>query len=502
LHVIQRVKHSVEMFAGAPVYSDISSSSFLGIRGAEKRRFRLDEKPYAAPGSASARRVQRLSPLTVQLAIAAGTKGLYRDKPDNTSRKRVVVTGVGIVSCFGSDVDLFYQKLLKGESGVRPIDKFECSNWETRIAAWIAPEQFQTEGYIAPKLARRLDSVLKYTIVAGKRALEHAGLGIGSDPYNALRKDRVGVIVGSGMGGLETFAEGCEKLSTGGVRRMSPFFIPYSITNMGSALLAIETDFHGPNYSLSTACATSNYAIHNAYMHIARGDADMMLCGGSEAAVLPIGLGGFIACRALSKRNDEPHRASRPWDKHRDGFVMGEGSGVLVLESLEHARARGAPILCEYLGGAYTNDAFSVTEPVPEGTEVARCIRLALADANVEPAQVSYVNAHATSTPLGDIAEYRAMSSVLDMKRITMNSTKSLIGHALGAAGALEATATIMAIRTGEVHPTANVEEPEPEIEADLVRNQKKSLNIEVAISTSFGFGGHNSVCVFAPFVE
>ncbi|KAF6003114.1 3-oxoacyl- acyl-carrier-protein -synthase [Cyanidiococcus yangmingshanensis] len=486
------------MFLGPSIYVYNSVNTTVSGFFLAKSRSPLERPSRVVPSA----RQKRPSPLPVRMAIARGTKGLYREMPDNTTRKRVVVTGMGIVSCFGSDVETFYQKLLAGESGVRVIDKFDCASWDTHIAAWISPDQIQTDGYIAPKLARRLDSVLKYTLIAGKRALEHAGIGIGTEAFQALRKDRVGAVVGSGMGGLETLAEGCEKLSTGGVRRMSPFFIPYSITNMGSSLLAMEGDLHGPNYSVSTACATSNYAIHNSYLHIIQGDADVMLCGGSEAAVIPIGLGGFIACRALSKRNDEPTRASRPWDKHRDGFVMGEGSGILVLESLEHAKARGAPILCEYLGGAYTNDAYSVTEPIPEGTEVARCIQFALTDANVEPSQVNYINAHATSTPLGDMAEYRALSTVFDAKKITMNATKSLIGHALGAAGGLEAVATIMGIRTGELHPTINAEETEPEIEADIVPNIKKKMQVEVGISSSFGFGGHNSVCVFAPYIE
>ena len=434
------------------------------------------------------------------MKATARNEGNERVRADGSRRPRVVVTGMGLVSCFGTDVDVFYDKLLRGESGVRPIDKFDCRDWDTRIAAYVDTPNLDFGQYITPKLARRLDSVLKFAMVAGKKALEHAGLALGSEALAAVRRERIGVVVGSGMGGLETFDEGCQKLHNGSVRRISPFFIPYAITNMASALLAIEGKFHGPNYSVSTACATGNYSIHNSYMHIVNDEADVMLCGGTEAAVVPIGLGGFIACRALSSRNDEPTRASRPWDRDRDGFVMGEGAGVLVLESLQHAKARGAPILCEYIGGAYTNDAHSMTEPIAEGTQVARCLRMSLEDASVDASEVNYINAHATSTPLGDIAEYKAIASVFNPKHLTMNATKSLIGHALGAAGGLEAIATIKAIQTGELHPTVNADNIMPEVEANVVPNVKQKLAVQVAASTSFGFGGHNSACLFAPY--
>lgn len=356
------------------------------------------------------------------------------------------------------------------------------------------------------KNARRYDDALSYAMVASKKALRQAGLEKDKCPegYAALDKTRTGVLVGSGMGGLTVFQDGVKALVEKGYKKMSPFFIPYAITNMGSALVGIDQGFMGPNYSVSTACATSNYAFVNAANHIRKGDADVMVVGGTEASIVPVGLGGFVACRALSTRNDEPQRASRPWDEGRDGFVMGEGAAVLVMESLEHAQKRGATILGEYLGGAMTCDAHHMTDPHPEGLGVSTCIRLALEDAGVEPDEVNYVNAHATSTLVGDKAEVRAVKSVFgDMKGIKMNATKSMIGHCLGAAGGMEAVATLMAIRTGWVHPTINHDNPIAEVDGlDVVPNAKAQHDINVGISNSFGFGGHNSVVAFAPFRE
>lgn len=272
----------------------------------------------------------------------------------------------------------------------------------------------------------------------------------------------------------------------------------------GSALIGMDTGFMGPNYSVSTACATGNFMINNAAMHIRRGDCDLCLAGGSEAAIVPIGLGGFIACRALSSRNDNPTAASRPWDKNRDGFVMGEGAGILCLESLEHALNRGAPIIAEYLGGAQSCDAHHITEPRQDGSGVHFCITSALEDAGIQKEQVDYINAHATSTPVGDMAEFRAVRSVFngDVSRLKMNGTKSMIGHALGAAGGLEAVATVKAIETAKVHPTINVTEVESEVDIDIVPNVMQEMDIHVGISNSFGFGGHNSTVVFSKYEE
>ncbi|EFJ32129.1 hypothetical protein SELMODRAFT_229853 [Selaginella moellendorffii] len=418
-------------------------------------------------------------------------------KRETDPKKRVVITGMGLVSVFGNDVDTYYDKLLDGQSGVGLIDRFDASQFPTKFAAQI--RDFSAKGYIDGKNDRRLDDCLRYGIVGGKRALEHADLG--GDKLDKVDKQRVGVLIGSGMGGLSVFSDGVQSLIEKGYRRITPFFIPYSITNMASALLAIELGLMGPNYSISTACATSNYCFYAAANSIRRGEADVMVAGGTEAAIIPVGLGGFVACRALSQRNSDPQTASRPWDKGREGFVMGEGSGVLVMESLEHAMKRGAPIYGEYLGGAVTCDAHHMTDPRADGLGVSTCISKSLEDAGVSPEEVNYINAHATSTVVGDLAEINAIKKVFsESSDIKINATKSMIGHCLGAAGGLEAIAVIKAITTGWLHPSINQFDPEPSVPFDRVANVKKQHEVNVAISNSFGFGGHNSVVVFAPF--
>ncbi len=414
------------------------------------------------------------------------------------SKKRIVVTGMGLVSCFGNDVNAFYESLLAGKSGVKPITHFPCEDFATRFAGSVP--DFDAGDYIDRKQARRIDPFIRYAIYSGKRALEHAGLP--KDQQNQLNKARCGILIGSGMGGMSTFYEGTSTLVTKGHKRLTPFFVPFIITNMGGALLAIDLGFIGPNYSISTACATANYCIVSAANHIRQGHADLMLCGGSEAAVYPIGLAGFVANRALSERNDAPERASRPWDRGRDGFVMGEGAGVIVLESLEHALARGAPILAEYLGGAMTCDAFHMTAPREDGLGVSICMEEALRDAGVSKEDVNYINAHATSTPLGDMAEVEAIHKVFGShaKNLTMNGTKSMTGHCLGAAAAIESIVLVEAIRRGMVHPTINLEDPEPGLGDIDVPRQAKRLDIKVGLSNSFGFGGHNSTVAFGPY--
>ncbi|KAJ8649547.1 hypothetical protein MRB53_002570 [Persea americana] len=419
-------------------------------------------------------------------------------KREKDPRKRIVITGMGLASVFGNEIDTFYDKLLEGESGIGLIDRFDASSFSVRFGGQI--RNFSSKGYIDGKNDRRLDSCWRYCLVAGKRALEDANLG--PEVLGNMDRSRIGVLVGSGMGGLTAFSSGVESLIQKGFKKITPFFIPYSITNMGSALLAIDTGLMGPNYSISTACATANYCFCAAASHIRRYEADIMVVGGTEAAILPTGVGGFIACRALSQRNDEPKKASRPWDKNRDGFVMGEGSGVLVMESLEHAEKRGANIIAEYLGGAITCDAHHMTDPRSDGLGVSSCITKSLEDAGVSPEEVNYVNAHATSTLAGDLAEVKAIKKVFkDTSEMKMNGTKSMIGHCLGASGGLEAIATIKAITTGWLHPTINQFNIEPEVTIDTVPNVKKKHEVHVAISNSFGFGGHNSVVVFAPFM-
>ncbi|KAJ8768542.1 hypothetical protein K2173_022648 [Erythroxylum novogranatense] len=418
-------------------------------------------------------------------------------KREKDPKKRVVITGMGLVSVFGSDIDTYYNKLLEGESGISLIDRFEASTFSVRFAGQI--RDFSTKGYIDGKNDRRLDDCWRYCLVAGKKALDDADLG--AQVLQSMDKGKIGVLVGTGMGGLTAFSNGVEALIQKGYKKITPFFIPYSITNMGSALLAIDTGLMGPNYSISTACATANYCFYAAANHIRRGEADIMVAGGTEAAVMATGVGGFIACRALSQRNDEPKRASRPWDKDRDGFVMGEGAGVLIMESLEHAMKRGAVIIAEYLGGSVTCDAHHMTDPRSDGLGVSSCIAKSLEDAKVSPEEVNYINAHATSTLAGDLAEVNAIKNVFkDTSEIKMNATKSMIGHGLGAAGGLEAIATIKAITTGWLHPTINQENLEPSVTIDTVPDIKKQHQVNVAISNSFGFGGHNSVVVFAPF--
>jgi 3-oxoacyl-[acyl-carrier-protein] synthase II len=416
-----------------------------------------------------------------------------------SNKKRIVVTGMGSVSCFGTDIDRFYQMLLAGKSGVGPINHFPCSDFPTRFAGVI--RDFDPGDYIDKKQARRIDPFIRYAMVAGKKALELGQLK--GDAFKSLNLLRCGIIIGSGMGGMTVFHDGVETLVQKGHRRLTPFFVPYIITNMGGALLAIDLGFSGPNYSISTACATSNYCIHAAAQQIWQGHADLMLCGGAEAPMTPIGLAGFVACRALSTRNDEPQKASRPWDKSRDGFVIGEGAGVLLLETLEHALQRKAPIYAEYLGGSINCDAYHMTDPREDGEGVAFCMQKALAEAGVHPEQVNYINAHATSTIVGDMCEINAIRKVFGShaSKIKLNATKSMLGHCLGAAGGLEAIATIMAIRTGKLHPTINHDNPDPALgDFDVVPNVMKEHIVQVAISNSFGFGGHNSTLVFAPY--
>ncbi|KAJ6333257.1 hypothetical protein OIU77_009176 [Salix suchowensis] len=323
-------------------------------------------------------------PERISFIKASSSSTASAPKREKDPKKRVVITGMGLVSVFGNDVDAYYDKLLAGESGIGTIDRFDASKFPTRFAGQI--RGFNAQGYIDGKNDRRLDNCLRYCIVAGKKALEDADLG--GDKLSKIDKEKAGVLVGTGMGGLTVFSDGVQSLIEKGHRKITPFFIPYAITNMGSALLAIDLGFMGPNYSISTACATSNYCFYAAANHIRRGEADMMIAGGTEAAIIPIGLGGFVACRALSQRNDDPKTASRPWDRDRDGFVMGEGAGVLVMESLEHAMKRGAPIIAEYLGGAVNCDAYHMTDPRADGLGVSSCIERGLEDAGVSPEEV------------------------------------------------------------------------------------------------------------------
>lgn len=405
---------------------------------------------------------------------------------------------MGVVSCFGSDVDQFYQSLLEGKSGITPITQFPCEEYPTRFAGSV--QGFEVGEYMDKKQARRVDPFIRYAMVAGKKGLESAGLK--GEALEKLDKSRCGVLVSSGMGGMSVFSEGNKTLLSKGFNRITPFFVPFIITNMAGGLLAIDLGFTGPNYSISTACATANYSIVSAAQHIQRGDADLMLCGGSEAPINPIGIAGFVVMKALSERNEDIEGASRPWDKTRDGFVVGEGAGVLILEEYEHAQKRGAPILAEYLGGAVSTDAYHITSPREDGAGVAACIERAINDANIEKTAVNYINAHATATSVGDLCEVRGIRSVFgdQVKDMKMNATKSMTGHCLGAAGGMEAIATIKAIKTGKLHPTKNLKDPEEELSVfNIVGEKEETFAVTAGISNSFGFGGHNSVVIFGP---
>lgn len=417
------------------------------------------------------------------------------------SKKRVVVTGMGLVSCFGQDVEAFYQQLLEGKSGVVPIEEFPCQDYPTRFAAVI--RNFEVGKYLDKKQTRRVDPFIRYAVVAGRKALEQAQLS-SPELLSGLNAQRCGVIVGSGMGGMHMFYNGTQTLIKEGFKRLTPFFVPFIITNMAGALLGIELGFMGPNYSISTACATANYSIHAAAEHIFRGEADLMLCGGTEAPINQIGVGGFVACRALSEYNENPQKASRPWDKKRDGFVIGEGAGVLVLESLEHALARNAPILCEYLGGAINCDAYHMTSPREDGWGVQLCIERAIKNSGIAKEQINYINAHATSTQAGDLCEIVAIKKVFGPQapKLKINATKSMIGHCLGAAGGIEAIALIEQMRQEMLHPTINLEEPEEEVQGLDIVVKATPYKMTAALSNSFGFGGHNSSLVFAPFKQ
>ncbi|XP_071901287.1 3-oxoacyl-[acyl-carrier-protein] synthase II, chloroplastic-like isoform X1 [Coffea arabica] len=452
----------------------------------------------AEPVTRRQRRMNRAAISGKAMAVAVKPqKDTIAKKKSLTEKRRIVVTGVGVVSSLGHDADIFYSNLLEGVSGISQIETFDCSEFPTRIAGEI--KDFSADGWVAPKLCKRADKFMLYMLTAGKKAL--ADGGITEDVMEEIDKAKCGVLIGSALGGMKVFNDAIEALRVS-YKKMNPFCVPFATTNMGSAMLAMDLGWMGPNYSISTACATSNICMLNAANHIIRGEADIMLCGGSDSAIIPIGLGGFVACRALSQKNGDPTRASRPWDVDRDGFVMGEGAGVLLLEELEHAKRRDAKIYAEFLGGSFTCDAYHMIEPHPEGAGIVLCIEKALAQSGVAREDINYINAHATSTPAGDLKEFEAIMRCIGQNpELKMNSTKSMVGHLLGAAGAVEAVATVKAIQTGWIHPNINLENPDKGVDTSvLVGPKKEQLEIKVALSNSFGFGGHNSSILFAPY--
>jgi 3-oxoacyl-[acyl-carrier-protein] synthase II len=405
--------------------------------------------------------------------------------------RRVAITGMGVISPIGTGLKDFWDNLISGQSGIRKIDRFDVSAYPCQLAAMV---DYDPAAEIDRREARKMDRFCQFAVVAARQAFQDAGLN------GAFRPDRSGVLIGTGIGGMETFDRETRVLIERGPSRVSPFFIPMMIANMASGQVSIDLGLRGPINTVVTACATGTNAIGDAYEIVARGDADVMICGGTEAPITPLALAGFSAMKALSTQNDLGPRACRPFDRLRDGFIMGEGAGVLVLEDYDQAVERGARIYAEIVGYGMSSDAYHITAPSPEGEGAARAMRAALKSAGIEPSAVDYVSAHGTSTPANDVNETRAVKSVLGehSKDVLMSSVKSMIGHLLGAAGAVETIATAMALHEGIVPPTINYEAPDPECDLDYVPNVARKADIRVAIKNSFGFGGQNACLCLA----
>jgi len=409
---------------------------------------------------------------------------------------RVVVTGMGALTPVGNSVEEFWKSLKDGVSGISRVTRFDPSRFTSQIVGEV--KDFDATKYMEKKEARRMDLVQQYAVASAREAFDHSGLG--SDSFDP---ERAGVVVGSGIGGIETFEKQHANLLNQGPGRVSPFFIPMMIIDLCAGLISMRFNFKGPNYATVSACASGAHAIADGFKIIQRGEADVMITGGSEAAITPTALAGFCSARALSTRNDEPHKASRPFDKERDGFVMGEGAGIVILESLEHAQKRGARIFAEIVGVGQTADAYHMTAPAPGGEGAIRAMRLALQDAGLDAEAVAYINAHGTSTDLNAAPETQAIKVAFGerARKIPVNSTKSMVGHLLGAGGAVELIATIKSIQEGILHPTVNYEFPDPECDLDYVPNQMRKVEVNAAISNSFGFGGHNICIAVSKFV-
>ena len=412
--------------------------------------------------------------------------------------RRVVITGLGVVTPVGNDVATFWDSLTNGRSGIAMIDAFDTTGFDCKIGGQV--RNFDSKNFFKnPKDSRRTDRFVQLSMAAAAMAKDDSGIDL-----EKVNRERFGVIVSSGIGGLKTLEDQHTNLLTKGPTRMSPFTIPMLISNMASGIISMEYGLQGPNLCIVTACATSNNAIGESWRIIKFGDADIFLAGGSEAAIVPIGVGAFASMKALSLRNDDPQRASRPWDRDRDGFVIGEGAGVVVVEELEHAKARGARIYCELIGYGLTADAYHMTAPPPDGSGAARAMQIALDHAEVNPSEVDYINAHATSTGLGDIAETKAIKSVFgeSAKTVSISSTKSMTGHLLGGAGAIEMAACALAMRDSVIPPTINLENPDAECDLDYTPLTAKQKKVRVAVNNSFGFGGHNATLVAREFTR
>lgn len=415
----------------------------------------------------------------------------------NGSDHRVVITGLGVVTPLGNQPDVFWKNLIAGQCGIDRIHSFDPSPFDTQIAGEV--KDFDpTPAFPSPKEIRRTDRYSQFGVYAGHQALLDSGLDLDHE-----NRDEIGVIIGSGIGGLSTTTGQLEILRDRGPGRLSPFMIPMLISNMASGLFSMFYGLRGPNFATCSACATANHAIGEAWRAIKMGDAQIMFAGGAEAAIVPIGIGGFCAMKAMSRRNQDPKHASRPFDKERDGFIMGEGAGVIVLEELEHAKKRGANIYCEVVGYGNTADAYHLTAPAPDGEGAVRCMKMALNNGRLKIEDVSYINAHGTSTPQGDTCETQAIKTVFGerAKKVAVSSTKGATGHMLGAAGAVEMSVCALAIKHGIAPPTINYQVPDPECDLDYVPNTARELKINAVINNSFGFGGHNASIAAQKFV-
>lgn len=417
--------------------------------------------------------------------------------PSNCANRRVVVTGLGVISSLGRTPDELWQNLIAGKCGIDKITSFDVSAFDCKIASEIK-DFTPGAAFPSPKEARRTDRFTQFGITAGYQTLLDSGIDL-----NKADLDEIGVYIGSGIGGLHTTEEQHKIFLAKGPNRLSPFMIPMLILNMASGLFSIYYHLRGPNLATCSACATSTHAIGEAWRTIKMGDAKAIFAGGTEAPIVPLGVGGFCAMRAISTRNDDPKHASRPFDKDRDGFVMGEGAGVVLLEELEHAKARGAKIYCELVGYGNTADANHITAPAPEGKGAARCMRMALKNAELPPTAINYINAHGTSTQQGDIAETQAIKSVFGdhAKKLVVSSTKGATGHMLGAAGAVETIVCIKALQHNIAPPTINLENPDPECDLDYAPNKAREMKIDVFVNNSFGFGGHNASIIGKRFI-
>lgn len=416
------------------------------------------------------------------------------------SNRRVVVTGTGLITALGTGTEKNWQAMLAGKSGIGPITRFDVAKLDTRFAGEV--KDFEPEQFIEKREARRMDLFAQYAMAAAEMAVSESGIPIGTDKPHGYQQERVGVIVGSGIGGISSLEEQHKKGLEKGFDRLSPFFIIQMIINMAPGLISIRYGAKGPNWSPVSACATSAHAIGEAWKSIRLGECDAVIAGGAEAAITPLGMGGFSVMKALSTHNDNPAAASRPFDKDRDGFVMGEGAGMIILEEMESAKKRGANILAELVGYGANSDAHHVTAPAPEGEGAARCMRLALASSGLNPEDVGYINAHGTSTPYNDANETKAIKAVFGAhaKQLAVSSTKSMTGHMLGAAGGAEAVVSVLALLRGVLPPTINYTTPDPDCDLDYVPNQPREIRVEAAMSNSFGFGGTNVVLLFRRF--